>query len=58
MDDFIPFSVLGIFEDIIIGLAVYLAILFILRDRLMIDSVRKLFSRSRSLHKEEGNGKA
>ncbi len=58
MDDFIPFSVLGIFEDIIIGLAVYLAILFILRDRLMIDSVRKLFRRSGSLHKEDGNGKA
>ncbi len=46
LDRWIQYSVLGLFVDIIVGLAIYIGILFIMHDRLMIDTVWKLFHKT------------
>ena len=43
LDEYIPISVLGLFVDIILGLAIYILILLAIRDRLVIDTAWKLF---------------
>ena len=45
IDDFVSYSVFGVLIDIFLGLFIYLAFLLIIRDRLVIDSIWKLFHR-------------
>ena len=45
IDSYISYTVLGILVDIFFGLTVYFTFLFIIRDRLIIDTIWKLFHR-------------
>ena len=47
IDRYISYTVLGILADIFLGLTVYFAFLFVIRDRLIIDTIWKLLHRSK-----------
>ena len=43
LDSMISYSIFGILQEIILGLVIYIGFLFIIRDRIMIDTVWKTF---------------
>ena len=45
LDNFIPYTIPGFLAEIILGLAIYIGILLLIRDRLVIDTVWKLIHR-------------
>ena len=53
LDEYIPISVLGLFVDIILGLAIYILILLAIRDRLVIDTAWKLFHKYKNDESED-----